>query len=119
PETTLQHPKSRLVSRLSQARQETKGRQRVGDDGLYHRGSRAAPPPLSRPDPILHPRRFPLPRTRRARGAAVFLSGPGAAARRKGLDGGPNPRGEDPRLAAPAEAAAAAEIGRASCRERV
>src|ERR1041385_6209551 len=47
----------------------------------------------------------------RAGGAAVFLSGPGAAARSEGPDGGPDPRGEDPRLAAPLEAAAAAGTG--------
>src|SRR2546425_1238111 len=101
---------ARRARRRSQASQETKGGQRLGDDGLHHRGSRTAPRSLSRADPILHPSRFPLPRARRGGegGVALLLSGPGAAAGREGADGGPDPRGEDPQLAAPAEAAAAA-----------
>src|SRR5437879_5274954 len=47
----------------------------------------------------------------RAVGAALRVSGPGAAARREGADGGPDPGCEDPRLAAPAEAAAATGTG--------
>src|SRR5207244_3929794 len=93
------------------ASQKPKGRQRLGDDRLYHRGSRAAPRSLSRADPILHSSRLSLPRAGRAGGAALRVSGPGAAARREGADGGPDPSCEDPRLAAPAEAAAATGTG--------
>src|SRR6266487_5848524 len=97
--------------RRGQASQEAQGRQRVGDDGIHHRGGRPAPRPFSRADPILHPSRISLSRACRAGRAALFVSGPGAAARGERADGGPHPGREDPRLAAPAETAAAAGTG--------
>src|SRR2546428_435966 len=104
---------AKRVERAAEVKpEETKGGQRVGDDGLHHRGSRTAPRSLSGADSILHPSRFPLPLPRARRGGeggvALLLSGLGAAAGREGADGGPDPRGEDPQLAAPADAAAAA-----------
>src|SRR5207247_11344198 len=76
----------------------------------HHPWTRPAARSPSRSYAILHPSCLLLPRARCGGegGGALLLSGPGAAAGREGADGGPDPRGEDPQLAAPAEAAAAA-----------